>query len=243
MRIHHILNGDALKENFPLLKGVCIIFRECLIDGPVSDQLDESFLTNRAEFISSYFNTSSQAYNKKALPEIQKLQQIQKEDQVNLWFEDDLFCQTNLWFCLSVLYQKGIQNAFLVRPDHDEWTGFGQMNIPSLERIYKNRALIKKEELYQFHLLWNAYTTNNEKALISASNNLKGIIPRIDLVVKAHIDRKVDHPQEGLPFSFLKKLKEEDITEFKDVFQTFTKELGIYGYGDLQVRKMWDEID
>ena len=33
--VYHILNGDALKEQLPTLSGEVIVFRECLVEGPV----------------------------------------------------------------------------------------------------------------------------------------------------------------------------------------------------------------
>ena len=55
---HHILNGDALKEQFPTDKidGHLIVCRECLIDGNIQGDSLMEFWDNRAEFIEKNYS-------------------------------------------------------------------------------------------------------------------------------------------------------------------------------------------
>src|SRR5512133_465390 len=104
-KMYHILNGDSLREQFPEdLKGVILITRECLIDGDVKGSLNDDFFSTRTKFIrDSYGNDGETFYRQNIVTEFIKMQTIPEDADVNLWFEDDLFCQTNLWFVTNVL--------------------------------------------------------------------------------------------------------------------------------------------
>ncbi|MBL4568251.1 MAG: hypothetical protein JKY69_00790, partial [Flavobacteriaceae bacterium] len=72
---YHILNGDSLKEQFPVtIDGEIIVARECLVDGDVTGcDLDELF-RSRAKFISTnYDGYSEQDYYDKTVPELLKI--------------------------------------------------------------------------------------------------------------------------------------------------------------------------
>lgn len=91
----HILNGDSLKEQFQdEIQGDLIVMRECLVDGNTEgESLDELYKT-RAHFISdSYGDFTPDDYFKKTVSEFEKIQSIQANSDINLWFEDELFCQ------------------------------------------------------------------------------------------------------------------------------------------------------
>jgi len=126
--IYHILNGDALKSQLPNLNGETIVIRESLMDGPVNATDLDSFFIEREKYICSNFEMNPEEYLHKSKREIQKITNIKAGSEVNLWFEDDLFCQSNLWFCCYILQRIKEINVYLVRPDHQDWAGFGIMN-------------------------------------------------------------------------------------------------------------------
>ena len=43
---------------------------------------------------------------KKTVPEFLKMQNIPENSEINLWFEDDLFCQVTFWFYSFIVYIK-----------------------------------------------------------------------------------------------------------------------------------------
>src|SRR5688572_17976133 len=95
----HVLNGDALKENFPLA-GDIIVCREALVDGPVDALSFESFFEDRAAFIAESFDAEKDSYVNLVRNEFDRLANCNHESAIHLWFEHDLFCQVNLWFIL-----------------------------------------------------------------------------------------------------------------------------------------------
>lgn len=241
---YHILNGDALKQQFPKsIQGEIIIARECLVDGNVSASNLEELFSSRAAFISkNYDDFTKQDYYDKTVAEFQKIQSITDDADINLWFEDDLFCQVNFWFVLHLLqlYHKN-NPTFLIRPKKHNQYGFGGVDTSALILIYKNRLLLT--ELNKLANLWEYYKTNNLEQLQKTAIELENKYPFILTAVKAHIERiptkgNLGKPREAL-IQIIKELKSD---EFKSVFKEFSKRESIYGYGDIQVKRLYDEI-
>ena len=97
---YHILNGDALAQKFPTekLTGQIIVIREAFIEGPLSPEFSKEHWDKRAEFISTTYGAKRDDFIVQFLSQLQLLDSIKPEDEIYLWFEDDLFCQTNMWF-------------------------------------------------------------------------------------------------------------------------------------------------
>ena len=76
---------------------------EALVDGPIdADNLDE-FWNQRAHFILTEHGDDEIEYHEKVADELNTLTELTANDEVNLWFEYELFCSVNMWFCLSLL--------------------------------------------------------------------------------------------------------------------------------------------
>jgi hypothetical protein len=98
------------------------------------------FIGMRAKniFKRAYQETPS-VYKNKVLTEFEKLQRIDSTDEVYLWFEDDLFCQCNMWFAVDYLYQWSQPKMYRVFPEADaqNWKGFGRAEADDLLNISK----------------------------------------------------------------------------------------------------------
>ena len=134
MKQYHILNGDILKEQFPDISGELIVARECLVDGDVNGKNLAELYNSRAKFISkNYRGYSIRDYYEKTVPEFQKIQDIPENSDINLWFEDDLFCQVNLWFVVTATTEEHLQAVLIVI---EENTGIAVMSLPMLESYH-----------------------------------------------------------------------------------------------------------
>ena len=105
----HILNGDALREKF-IAHGITtsvITMREALIEGPAQPEVNNSFFEKRANYISQNFDGAEHEYDLHVVRELVKLESLESHSEINLWFENDLFCQVNLWFILKYLQERG----------------------------------------------------------------------------------------------------------------------------------------
>ena len=127
--IYHVLPGDAQVEDFRKtgIDGEVIIFREAFISGPIDAIEIDDFWGQRARFILSEYGDDEIAFQEKVADEILRISDVGPDDQINLWFEFELFCSVNLWYCLHALRDSGAQ-VFRVAPANlapdDVWKGF-----------------------------------------------------------------------------------------------------------------------
>ncbi len=242
---YHVLNGDALKDSFPKdLKGEILVARECLVDGEVrSTDLEELFKI-RAEFIKSLIGDDFTAgdYYRETVSEFQKIMDIPGGSVINLWFEDDLFCQVNFWFVIYLIHNFTSNcTVNLVRPEKLNQYGFGGYNESGLMELYVNRVPL--DELERLSLLWEFYKNGKTDELAVLADEFRAEYPFIADAVKAHIERLPTDDSPGRPIEILKEIIAElGTSEFGPVFREFNKRAYIYGFGDLQVKRMFDAI-
>ena len=240
----HILNGDSLKERFPEnIQGEIMVARECFVDGNIQGNGLSELYKVRAHFISNnYDGYDAQDYFEKTVPEFQKMQHIPDHADINLWFEDDLFCQVNFWFVINLLSKaKNEYNYFLVRPKSHSQYGYGGLPDSEIISAYENRLKLSKLDV--IGKLWESYQIGDTEELVKLSKQLKNLYPFIQSAVEAHIDRIPTDKDPGRPTESLIKIIEDLHTdEFGPVFKEFCKRESIYGYGDLQVKRLLKEI-
>jgi hypothetical protein len=241
----HILNGDALKSRLPAtLPGRLIVMRECLVDGePKGESLGDLF-TNRITFLQKHYGISPKEYQRKTIPEIEQIIGLPAEAKVNLWFEDDLFCQVNLWFTAYLLdtYTR-VAQVCLVRPEGDIQYGFGGMDQKRLLSAYRERQTIRREEQTAFSTLWRHYQQEEHDEMTLIADSLSARYPQLPLAVAANRERYPSAEKAGRPRETIKSLmKEFGDKQFGPIFREFSARESIYGYGDLQVKRLYDEL-
>ena len=240
---YHILNGDALMGHFPKnIPGEFIVARECFVDGKVDGKGLVELYRTRANFLSDHYQVSPQDYYNDSVTEFEKIDAIKDDSEINLWFEDDLFCQVNFWFISYLLAKKKEKiKAYLIRPETHDQYGFGGLSEPELVSIYNNRSVITDLDILAD--LWIHYQNNDLKNLALNAKKLGHLYPFIDKAVEAHLDRLPDHNNEGRPIRSLKAIMSELKTDdFGIVFREFCKRESIYGFGDLHVKRLFDKI-
>ena len=243
---YHILNGDCLKKQFPNnIDGELIVARECLVDGNVEGKNLAELFQTRARFISqNYKGFKKEDYYRLTVPEFQKIINITKDSDIHLWFEDDLFCQVNLWFVLYLIYQHyNNQTVYLIRPNASCKYNFGGMNTEELETQYQTKTRIEPTELKELSKLWSLYQKDDCNQMLGIAQSLKDRFPFLIDAIQAHQDRlPVDGKTSRLAQSLLKIMKDLNTEDFEPVFIEFSTREGIYGLGDLQVKRLIDEI-
>ncbi len=217
----HILNGDALAGNFKLI-GEKIICRECIIEGETSANSLDEFWKIRAEFIEKTYGENN--YFDKTVCEFKKLQNVSVNDEVNLWFGNELFCQTNLWFCLSLL-EKSNAKIYRILPDSTVWN----CRFDDLQRCFDNRVQLTNEDLQLGVKLWKAYQLSDFKQLTSLGKTNSSAFLRLEEVCLAETEKYLRPP---------KILSEIKATDFNEIFKQFSAEASIYGFGDSQVKNI-----
>lgn len=242
---YHILNGASLKHQFPhSIEGELIITRECLVDGDILGDSLQEFYSTRAKFLTESYGGSIQNYFDKVVSEFDKIKSLPQDSEVNLWFEEDLFCQVNFWFILHFLKQETlIHRVYLILPNKENRYGFGGMNTSELVESYRFRQLIDVDSFEQLSDFWTLYKANQIDSLRRRALKLRDKYPFLLTAVDAHLDRIPIDGRTGRPSRTLVEIMQELKTrEFPVVFREFCKREAVYGYGDLQVKKLFDEV-
>jgi hypothetical protein len=245
--VYNILNGDSLAYSFPDAKidGQIIVVREGLIDGELSGNSLHDFWQSRAR----YMRLTEAEYDNSVVKEFEKIMKAPDNSAFNLWFEYDLFCQVNMWFVLSIINRLPIKKkVFAVYTSHLDktnkqfWNGFGPANSDELKVCYAGRISLSEADLRFGQELWTAYKNNNLEELTNLSKRQSPAFPYLQEVVKAHVDRFPKDGTKGRPEKVIEDIIKNISTDFHKVFEEFWKRESIYGFGDSQLKSLFDKV-
>jgi len=242
--IYHILNGDALIPRFTDtdLDGQVIVARECLIEGDLQGETLYEFFSNRSRYIADTYHDKEGSYFMEVANEFLRLLSAPDSSEFNLWFGYDLFCRTNMWFILSILWDLEIEKkVFVVHPSYlakeDRWKDFGQATRDDLLYCYQNRVAMTQQDLELGAELWLAYKNDDFQRLQQLSIVASPAFPFLAEVVQAHLDRRQERPEK-----LLRQIIDNGEKDFYSVYKEFFDREGVYGFGDDQVKRMYDKI-
>jgi hypothetical protein len=181
---------------------------------------------------------------KKQFLSFKKCKNIPDDVDINLWFEDDLFCQVNFWFVISLIYENHKNpSVFLIRPKINSEYNFGGMSKDELFTEFQNKIKIDLSEIKELSSLWKLYQQNDCDEMIRIAKKLKDRFPFLIPAIKAHKNRLPQNGNLGRPTqSLIQIMEERNTVEFGQIFKTFCIREEIYGFGDLQVKILVDEI-
>jgi hypothetical protein len=233
----HVLPGDAQVGVFKEtgIEGEMIVCREALVDGPVNAAGLEDLWKIRAAYLSGADDAPD--YFKDVVPEFEKLINAPTDAEIDLWFEYELFCQVNMWFCLWLL-RDSTAAIYRVEPciltTENRWNGFGGMAADDLRRCFDNRTLFGKADVQLGASLWEAYRSGDNDRLLVLSQASSESFPYLEEVCAAAVEKDTK------PAQVLAGIAGDGITEFGKVFAEFSQRAGVYGFGDLQVKRLFD---
>jgi hypothetical protein len=243
-----LLNGDCLAEQ---LKGAelpleRIIFREALVSGPLGGVTWEEFWETRIGFLTQNYGVTAQAVQEKTVAELEKIRSLADGVELSLWFEDDLFCQVNLWFVLNLLSESPNIKIYRVFPPEassaNRWKGFENASTAALTQAYEAKVPFTSSDLMLGKNLWEAYRLGDGAQLKTLSKSVSPCFRHLEEVCQAQLDRISEVPNERRPEKVILELLAKGITDFDTLFSQFSEREGIYGFGDLQVRELLDSI-
>jgi hypothetical protein len=245
--VYNILNGDSLAYSFPdaKIEGDIIVVREALIDGELSGDSLHEFWQSRA----NYMRIPETEYNNSVVKEFEKMMKAPDNSAFNLWFEYDLFCQVNMWFVISILHSLPIKKkvfavytSYLDKTSKQFWNGFGPANTDELKVCYANRIPLSEADMNLGQQLWIAYKNGNLEELTNLSKHQSLVFPYLQEVVKAHVDRFPKDGTKGRPEKVIEDITKNITTDFNKVFKEFWNRESIYGFGDVQIKSLYDEV-
>lgn len=227
MMEYHILNGDCLKEKLKNKFSNLLVMREALVQGPTKANDLDYFFEKRALFISKEYEIcSKEQYLNDTKNEFTKMQNIQKNSNINFWFGNDLFCQINFWFLMDFLKEKqNTNNFYLVIPQGQANCSFG--NEQNIEESFNKRIKISNEDISIFAKLWKEFQEENHSSMNDITVTIREKYEFIGQTIDALIDKSnIDET--------LHKLSKEE-KDFQELYKKFSLLHPIYGYGDIQV--------
>jgi hypothetical protein len=239
----HILNGDALGDQFPKdLPGETLVFRECLIEGPRKEVEFEAFFTSRAAYLSdTYDPTIKESYSQELSIPLMKVVTDLKPSEVVLWFEEDLFCQANFWFVCHFLLSSGYRGKVSwAKPSGTARYNFGLLSKESLMAVFEDRLPV---DIAKITLLWQAYSVNDSDELIRLVEGITDLSEYIIPAALAYRDMNTSTIEQSRPYlSLLEITKTQKTTRFGKAFMAFCKKEAVYGFGDIQVKRIFDKV-
>jgi len=245
--VYNILNGDSLAYSFPETKieGEIIVVREALIDGNLSGDNLHEFWQIRAE----YLGLTEAGYQNNVVKEFEKIMNASDNSEFNLWFEYDLFCQVNLWFVISIINSLSIKKkvfaiytSYLDKTNKHFWNGFGPAKTDELKVCYADRIPLSEADINFGQELWKAYKNGDLEELTNLAKHECSAFPFLQEVVKAHVDRFPKDGTKGRPEKVIEDIVKNISTDFHKVFEEFWKRESIYGFGDSQLKTLYDKV-
>lgn len=239
--IYHVLPGDSLVEEFKKtnIEGEVIVCREAFIAGPLDAATPEEFWDGRAQFFLSEYGEDEIVYHESVAGELIKLADLGSDDEVNLWFEYELFCSVNLWCCLSFLRAANAE-IYRIEPigldEEKRWDGFGYFVADDLKACFEMRHKLNSSDVELGAELWEAYRCKDDLKLKELAGNVTAAFPCLNEVVAAANEQDIQ------PLETLRAITANGEKDFGKIFVEFKKRSGVYGYGDLQVQRLLDHL-
>ena len=235
----HVLPGDSIANEFAeaSIGGEAIVCRECLVVGPLDGATLDEFWQTRSNFIDLEYGGDPLEYRENVAYELERLTELETGDEAALWFEHDLFCQANLWFCLSLLKDRPA-SVYRVSPVNvdpgDVWDGFGKHTAEDLANCWDRRLELTPEDRSIGERLWDAFRRRDAGELLRLGEYRSPAFPFLREACEAAA--QVD----TLPASIVSELMASGSTDLETLFPEFRKRAGVYGFGDLQVARLMD---
>jgi hypothetical protein len=239
--IYHVLPGDAQVEEFRKtgIDGDLIVFREALVTGPIEEADADEFWDRRARFILSEYGEDEIEYQEKVADELLRLEEIGEGDEVDLWFEFELFCSVNYWFCLDQLKDSGAAIYRIAPVDaspDNVWDGFGQHEADDLKACFDSRIELTSEDVETGSRLWHAFRERDPVGLKELGKYRSPAFPFLREVCEAAADI------ESRPREIVREIVASGKRDIEEVFPEFRSRAGVYGFGDLQVEKLIERV-
>jgi len=239
---YHILNGDSLAYTFreANIPGEIVVTREALIEGNLAGDTLAAFWQNRADSL----GISLEQYESGSVSEFNKIISAPDTSTFNLWFGYDLFCQANVWFILSLIADLKIKKeVYIVYPtflaEADIWLEFGRANADDLRLSLSNKVRFEEQDFQLAHKLWQAYKKQDLDTLAQLADTKSACFPYLKEACMAHIER---FGTDSRPERVLAGILEKGETDFYAVFRKFSAQEGVYGFGDSQLKPIYDKL-
>ena len=223
-------------------------WHEMLCEGPTVEEIDtHNFVSVRKAFLNTFYDIDIDEYE--FHKELEIFDDIEKYSEIILWFEYDLFCHINLIAVISLLQQKQVKlPLYLVCSGRiqgkSEFKGLPELNENQLLSHYNNKVKLTQDDIKLACDLWKIYCTDNHNLLepfIVKESSFK----YLSSCLKAHLKRFPDSKNGlcRLEKHILEIVKNNHIKSKHHLLGYILNYQGYYGYGDLQITRMIENLD
>ncbi len=234
----HLLPGDSLSPVFDKtgIEGKVFICRECFVAGDSSaSDLNELF-DKRNRYLSKYGDPGF--YREHVDQEFRDFREAARGAVVNLWFEYEVFCQVNLWFSINLI--SGIADEInIVYPKRDYlnsvWDGFAPLNSEQLLDSFENRVALNADDQQLASELWDSFSNERLEEFKHLDSKETEAFPTLLEIGNAIVEIR------ERPRLILRESIESGRESFDEAFRDFCRIGAIYGFGDIQVKAIYDE--
>ncbi|MCT4629643.1 DUF1835 domain-containing protein [Winogradskyella sp.] len=248
-QVLHITNGNALTEYLRELdfKDDILTWQEMLCEGPTIPAIaSDKFFEIRSNFLKEYYDIEVDNYELQK--ELSKLDNIDKYDEIHLWFEYDLFCHINLLGVLNLLHQKENKKPlYLICSGRVEGEknlkGLGELTPEQLLDHYNKRIRLTNKDKELSITLWRTYCGKDHNILkpyIVTESNFK----YMSNCLKAHLKR-FPHQKSGLSVledNILRIVRDNEIKSRHHLLGYSLNYQGYYGFGDTQHIRLIEKL-
>lgn len=237
----HVLSGDSLVKPFAEtgIEGEVFVCRECCVDGPLAAEDLEEFWALREDYLTRHYGAPDPDYSSKVVEEFSRLWGRGDGNEVVLWFEYELFCQVNLWFTVWLMRNTDAHFS-IAYPKLNEgdgvWKGFSELSEKELIESFESRVKLSHDDVFLAVGLWETFQNRDFDALGALADTKSPAFPTLGEIVKAAC------AIETRPVQSLQEIIKSGKTEFGPAFQEFCEKEAVYGFGDLQVQRIFDGI-
>lgn len=240
----HIHNGDCSANiaEQSSLPGEHFAWRESLITGPTPAGVSgNEWRRVRAQHLSEAYGVDLQECERGLLKQEEELSSFDEHEEVVLWFEHDLFCQTNLLYLLNWFARRDLGKTTLSLicigefPGKENFRGIGELNAEQMASLFPARQQVTPPQLKLAELAWQAYCSPDPAEIEKLAQTGTSLLPFLGQALQAHL-RRFPSTKNGLGSIENKGLEliHGGSKTFIDVFQRFGDAEPDYGLGDAQ---------
>ncbi|MBC9796324.1 DUF1835 domain-containing protein [Sinomicrobium weinanense] len=246
----HITNGDGFTSHLKELKleGEIITWREMLCEGRTMTEVgSESFWKARFEFLNKNYKISKTNFIEATLKEYRRLCNQKSQEEIVLWFDEDLFCQINMIAVVSWLkkHRKGAQislvcgkkkgNKSFILTNHTK---------QQLLKLYDSRTQLTQDDIEYADYIWQLYCSDTPLRLETFSKFNASQFPYLTDAIALHLHRfpTVKNGLNHLENSTLEIAAGRKIVSREKFVETLIKNESNYGFGDLQYLRIINSI-
>lgn len=244
----HIHNGSLATSVVDAsgLPGEHFIWREVLLSGPTPYGLSPTDWANvRSQFLSNAYGLDSKECLAQLMNQQAVLHSYFNYEEVVLWFDMDLFCQSMLLFMLNWFAKQDLGNTRLSMVNVDSSTSMAttsdlialcRMDSAQISPLFDQRVEVTSATLSLATKAWSAYCSANPSSIQQVINTNSSALPALRDNLLGHLAR-FPSVRNGLGRVENRALEliNSGIKQFTLLCSEFEKAEPVYGFGNLQL--------